>query len=51
MRPGAIGPVKRLIRAADLAAVRAIVEEAAQEGEPSARPRLLAWARAEGLPA
>jgi phosphotransferase system enzyme I (PtsP) len=50
MRPGAIGPVKRLIRAADLSAVRAIVEEAAQEGEPSARPRLLAWARAEGLP-
>jgi phosphotransferase system enzyme I (PtsP) len=50
MRPAAIGAVKRLIRAADLGVVRALIEESAAEGEPSARARLLAWAKAEGLP-
>ena len=49
IRPAAIGPVKRLLRAADLSAARAVVERAVAAGE-SARPPLERWARANALP-
>ena len=49
MRPAAIGPVKRLLRAADLSAARAVVARAVAAGE-SARTPLERWARANALP-
>jgi phosphotransferase system enzyme I (PtsP) len=50
MRPAAIGPVKRLLRAADLGGARAAIDRAAAEGAPSARRALTEWAAAGGLP-
>jgi phosphotransferase system enzyme I (PtsP) len=49
MRPAAIGPVKRMLRAADLAQARAVVDAAIADGADSARPALAAWANAAGL--
>jgi phosphotransferase system enzyme I (PtsP) len=45
MRPSSIGPVKRLLRAADLAAARAAIGQAVDRQEESARVRLVALAR------
>lgn len=50
MRPAAIGPVKRLLRAADIGAAREAVAAARAAGEDSARPRLEAMLRRAGLP-
>jgi phosphotransferase system enzyme I (PtsP) len=50
MRPSAVGPVKRLIRAAHLAEARAIIDAAAAAEAPTARPALLDWAQASSLP-
>jgi phosphotransferase system enzyme I (PtsP) len=49
MRPAAIGPVKRLIRSADLSAARSVVARAVADGE-GARAPLLRWARGSALP-
>ncbi|MCA0204517.1 MAG: phosphoenolpyruvate--protein phosphotransferase [Proteobacteria bacterium] len=49
MRPAAIGPVKDLIRRADLSEVAALIEEAKDRGEERLRPLLLNYIR--GLPA
>lgn len=49
MRPAAIGPVKRALRAADLGAARRVVAEAVAAGE-SARAPLERWAKAHALP-
>jgi phosphotransferase system enzyme I (PtsP) len=50
MRPGSVGPVKRLMRAADLSGARTIIGRAIDEGADSARPMLRAWCEAQGLP-
>lgn len=49
MRPAAIGPVKRMLRAADLGAARAVLDGAIAQGADSARPALAGWAAAQGL--
>lgn len=48
MRPAAIGPVKDLIRRADLTEVAALINEAKERGEERLRPLLLNYIR--GLP-
>lgn len=50
MRPTAVGPVKRLLRAASLSGARATIDAAIAAETESVRPALLAWARGEGLP-
>jgi phosphotransferase system enzyme I (PtsP) len=50
MRPTAVGPVKRLIRAADLSGACAVIDGALADGAPSVRHALQDWARAESLP-
>jgi phosphotransferase system enzyme I (PtsP) len=50
MRPSAVGPVKRLIRAAHLAEARAIIDAAAAAEAPTVRPALLEWAHSSSLP-
>lgn len=50
MRPASVGPVKRLLRAADLSAARALIDRATAEGDESVRPALRAWAEAQRLP-
>ncbi|MEL6198199.1 MAG: putative PEP-binding protein, partial [Pseudomonadota bacterium] len=50
MRPASIGPVKRALRSVDLGEVRHLIDAAAAEGLPSARPRLKAWRDRLGLP-
>ena len=49
MRPASIGPVKRLLRAVDLVAVRAEIEAGMTAGEVNLRARLEAWARTEAI--
>jgi phosphotransferase system enzyme I (PtsP) len=51
MRPAAIGPVKRVLLAADLSAVRAELERIDQTGATSARAALKIWAKDRSLPA
>jgi phosphotransferase system enzyme I (PtsP) len=50
MRPAAIGPVKRALLAADLAGLRAAMEQSDSAGATSARAGLQAWAESQGLP-
>ncbi len=50
MRPASIGPVKRLLRAVDLAEARAVIDAARVSGEQSVRPALLDWLRRIGAP-
>jgi len=50
MRPAAIGPVKRVLLAADLGEVRDTMEYADNAGATSARAGLVAWAERRGLP-
>jgi phosphotransferase system enzyme I (PtsP) len=50
MRPAAIGPVKRVLLAADLGQARAAMEEADRDGATSARMALRAWAESIDLP-
>jgi phosphotransferase system, enzyme I, PtsP len=49
MRPASIGPVKALLRQADLASARAALDAARATGAPSARPALEAWMAKAGL--
>ena len=51
MRPASIGPVKRALRAAALAPLRAEIEAGIEEGEVNLRPRLELWAEREGIAA
>jgi len=50
MRGASIGPVKRLLRAVDLSAVRAEIAAAEAAGAASVRPHLVAWAASRALP-
>ncbi|RYI07366.1 MAG: peptidase, partial [Acetobacteraceae bacterium] len=43
MRPASVGPVKALLRKADLTQARKVIEAARAEGAESARPRLMEW--------
>jgi phosphotransferase system enzyme I (PtsP) len=43
MRPASIGPVKHILRRVDLAAVRAIIDNAIAKGEPSVRRPVADW--------
>jgi phosphotransferase system enzyme I (PtsP) len=49
MRPAAIGPVKRMLRAVDLGGARGVIARAVVDGH-SAREPLTRWARAQGAP-
>jgi phosphotransferase system enzyme I (PtsP) len=50
MRAPSMGPVKRLLRASDLAAARGVIDMATRDGLESAREPLRRWAEAEQLP-
>ncbi|MEM1268387.1 MAG: phosphoenolpyruvate--protein phosphotransferase, partial [Pseudomonadota bacterium] len=50
MRPASIGPVKRMIRAVDLAAAKETIDTARGSGAQSVRPALMDWLRAVGAP-
>ncbi len=43
MRPASVGPVKALLRRVDLDEARAVIDDARQRGEQSARPALMNW--------
>lgn len=45
MRPASIGPVKSLLRRADLAQVKAVINEARARGDQSVRPAIMSWLR------
>jgi phosphotransferase system enzyme I (PtsP) len=48
MRPASIGPVKALLRTVDLAAARAVMDKAREEGAETVRPALEAWLQKQG---
>ena len=50
MRPASVGPVKRLLRAVDLAEVTAVIDRARLSGEQSVRAELVSWLTARNLP-
>ena len=50
MRPASIGPVKAILRQADLAGARAAIDAARAECQPSVRPALEAWLQRSGVP-
>jgi phosphotransferase system enzyme I (PtsP) len=50
MRPTAVGPVKRLLRAAHLGEAGRVIDEAIAAEVESVRPALVDYARAESLP-
>jgi phosphotransferase system enzyme I (PtsP) len=43
MRPASVGPVKALLRRVNLDEARAVIDNARQRGEQSARPALMSW--------
>jgi phosphotransferase system enzyme I (PtsP) len=43
MRPASVGPVKALLRRANLAEARAVIDRAREAGEETARPMLMEW--------
>lgn len=45
MRPASIGPVKSLLRRADLGELRKIIADARHRGEQSVRPAVMEWLR------
>jgi phosphotransferase system enzyme I (PtsP) len=45
MRPASIGPVKSLLRRANLDQVKAVIEEARARGDQSVRPAIMGWLR------
>ncbi|PWE33310.1 phosphoenolpyruvate--protein phosphotransferase [Maritimibacter sp. 55A14] len=47
MRPASIGPVKSLLRRADLSQVRAAIDQARAEGVQSVRPAVMEWLNAQ----
>lgn len=48
MRPASIGPVKSLLRRADLGEVRKIITDARHRGDQSVRPAVMEYLRAQG---
>ncbi len=50
MRPASVGPVKRLLRAVNLAEVREVINVARASGEQSVRPALMDWLRENRMP-
>jgi len=50
MRPASVGPVKRLLRAVDLSAVRGVLDAARASGEQSVRPALMDWLKQHKIP-
>ncbi|MCF6234384.1 MAG: phosphoenolpyruvate--protein phosphotransferase [Rhodobacteraceae bacterium] len=48
MRPASIGPVKSLLRRADLGAVRRIIDDARARGDQSVRPAVMEWLGQQG---
>ena len=50
MRPASVGPVKRLLRAVNLADVRVVINEACGSGAQSVRPALEGWLKERNLP-
>ncbi|MFT3972839.1 MAG: phosphoenolpyruvate--protein phosphotransferase [Amaricoccus sp.] len=50
MRPASIGPVKALLRQADLVGARAAIDAARAEGCPTVRPAVEAWLQRSGIP-
>jgi phosphotransferase system enzyme I (PtsP) len=50
MRPASVGPVKRLLRSADLGAARQVIESATTECDEPVRVALTNWAKGAGLP-
>ena len=48
MRPASIGPVKALLRRQDLTQVRAVIDQAMQDGADSVRPHLMQWLADQG---
>ncbi|MFC6688130.1 phosphoenolpyruvate--protein phosphotransferase [Jhaorihella thermophila] len=48
MRPASIGPVKSLLRRADLGEVRKIIADARHRGDQSVRPAVMHWLRENG---
>ncbi|AVO36745.1 phosphoenolpyruvate--protein phosphotransferase [Pukyongiella litopenaei] len=48
MRPASIGPVKSLLMRSDLAALRAVIDEARERGDQSVRPAVMEHLRAQG---
>jgi phosphotransferase system enzyme I (PtsP) len=50
MRPASVGPVKRLLRGADLAEAARVIAEASAGDGAGVRLALSRWAQAEGLP-
>ncbi|MCK4711360.1 MAG: phosphoenolpyruvate--protein phosphotransferase [Marinosulfonomonas sp.] len=45
MRPASIGPVKSMLRRANLAQVKAVIDEARARGDQSVRPAVVGWLR------
>ncbi|WP_457650332.1 phosphoenolpyruvate--protein phosphotransferase [Profundibacter sp.] len=45
MRPASIGPVKSLLRRANLDQVKAVIDEARARGDQSVRPAVMGWLR------
>ena len=45
MRPASIGPVKSLLRRANLDQVKAVIDEARTRGDQSVRPAIMGWLR------
>ncbi|MEO0938645.1 MAG: phosphoenolpyruvate--protein phosphotransferase [Pseudomonadota bacterium] len=48
MRPASIGPVKSLLRRADLDEVRKVITDARHRGEMTVRPAVMEWLKAQG---
>ncbi|MEO0389849.1 MAG: phosphoenolpyruvate--protein phosphotransferase [Pseudomonadota bacterium] len=48
MRPASIGPVKSLLRRADLSAVRKVIADARHRGDMNVRPAVMDWLRGQG---
>jgi phosphotransferase system enzyme I (PtsP) len=45
MRPASIGPVKSLLRRANLKDAKAVIEDARARGDQSVRPAIIGWMR------
>jgi len=48
MRPASVGPVKHLLRRVSIAEVAGVIEKAREDGEQSARTRVIEWLAAQG---
>ncbi|MEL7098916.1 MAG: phosphoenolpyruvate--protein phosphotransferase [Pseudomonadota bacterium] len=48
MRPASIGPVKSLLRRADLSEVRKVITDARHRGDMNVRPAVMEWLKAQG---